>query len=74
MRSFLARLKEPSTWAGISSLAVLFGVNIQTPKAQAIATGVATLAGLAAAVLPEAAPIAVIANVIKSKTEEKSAK
>lgn len=51
---FLARLKEPSTYAGIAGLAIAAGLSAD--KAQAIASLVAALAGLAAVVLAERKP------------------
>lgn len=51
-----ARLKEPSTWAGLSALGVLFGVPLGTMDALA-QVGI-TVAAAAAVLLPEkAAPI-----------------
>lgn len=51
MKNVLKRLKEPSTWAGLAALSVLFGVD--PVKADAVAQGLGTLAALAAVVLPE---------------------
>lgn len=52
------RLSEPSTWAGLSGLAVLFGANIPPEAAQAI-QGLAYIfaggAGAAAVFMPEKA-------------------
>lgn len=47
----LARLREPSTMAGISLLAMLFGVPAGVPEA--VVSVVAAGAGIAAVVLPE---------------------
>lgn len=50
-KHFLARLREPSTMAGLSALAVLFGVPPGTiDLVVQVAVGVT---GLAAVVLPE---------------------
>lgn len=51
MNTFLKRLREPSTWAGLSALGVLFGLNaaqVETLTGLAIA-----LTGAAAVFLPE---------------------
>lgn len=50
------RLKEPSTWAGLSALAMMFGVSVDPQTLQAL-QGLAYIIGGAAAsaavVLPE---------------------
>lgn len=51
MKSFLSRLKEPSTWAGLSVLGVVFGLPAGTIEAAGQVLG--GLAGLAAIFLPE---------------------
>lgn len=51
MRKVLKRLREPSTMAGISALAVLFGVPPGT--LELVTQVVVGVAGLAAIVLPE---------------------
>lgn len=53
-KALLNRLREPSTWAGISILAALVGVPPGT--VDLVAQVVGGLAGLAAIMLPEAAP------------------
>lgn len=53
MNAFLARLREPSTAAGLAVLASLFGADVA--QSQAIATTVATVAAAAAILLPEKA-------------------
>lgn len=51
MNAIFARIKEPSTWAGLGMFAALFGVPTSTfGLIQQIAMGVA---GLAAVVMPE---------------------
>lgn len=50
-KTIAARLREPSTFAGLSALALLFGVPIGT--ADAIAQAVAAIAAVVAVVLPE---------------------
>lgn len=51
MKAFLNRLREPSTWAGLSALGVLFGVPPGTfDLAAQVVIGVAGLAGV---VMPE---------------------
>lgn len=50
MKYFLDRLKEPSSWAGLAGLAVLFGVPHET--AQAVVTAVGAVAGAVAVLLP----------------------
>lgn len=52
----LSRLREPSTWAGLSMLAALFGVPPGT--VDLIAQVVGGVAALAAMALPEAAAAA----------------
>ena len=47
----LARLKEPSTYAGLSGLALAFGVS--TELYAAASTAIAGIAGLAAVVLAD---------------------
>jgi len=46
--NFLARLREPSTWAGLSGLAILFGVQADNETIQAW-QGLAYILGGAAA-------------------------
>jgi hypothetical protein len=53
MQPILARLREPSSWAGIASLLALFGVNVPSATMQAIAGAGAAVAGLAAVVMRE---------------------
>jgi hypothetical protein len=48
MKNVLKRLKEPSTWAGIAGLAVLFGLdpikaNIMLEAVGAVAAGLAVI-------------------------------
>lgn len=52
MKAFLARLREPSTLAGLSTIAVLFGVPPGTIDLAFQVVG--GLAGLGAILLPEA--------------------
>lgn len=47
------RLKEPSTWAGLAGLAVLFGTSVE--EASAVAHAVGAVAGLVAVFMPERA-------------------
>lgn len=52
MMTFLSRLKEPSTWAGIGGLAVMFGLHgADVAHFQTIATAIPALLAIA---LPEA--------------------
>jgi len=51
----ISRLKEPSTYAGISSLLALFGVQVSDSKLQSISQALAALAGVAAIFLSEKA-------------------
>lgn len=53
MSFILARLKEPSTYAGFAGLAVALGVS--APLYTAITTAVAAVAGLLAILLGETA-------------------
>lgn len=49
--AILRRLKQPSTWAGISALLTLFGISVES--AQAVANVGAAVAGLGAIVMNE---------------------
>lgn len=49
----LARLREPSTWAGLCGLGVLIGATVD--QVQAVANAGAAVAGLLAVVLSEGA-------------------
>lgn len=49
--SFLSRLREPSTWAGISALGLVFGLPPGTLELAGQVIGCA--AGIGAIVLPE---------------------
>lgn len=51
MQAILARLREPSTAAGLAVLASLFGADVA--QSQAAATAVAAVAAAAAVFLPE---------------------
>ena len=51
MKKVFSRMKEPSTWAGLAALSVLFGVDPE--KANAVVQGVGVLAGAVAVLLPE---------------------
>lgn len=53
MQAILKRLKEPSTWAGVSMLAVMFGVPAST--ADAVVNAIGALAAVGAILLPEKA-------------------
>lgn len=47
------RLREPSTWAGLAALSVLFGINPET--ANVIAQAAGAVAAAVAVLLPERA-------------------
>lgn len=49
--SFLSRMREPSSWAGVSVLLALFGVPPGVPEA--LGTIIAGAGALAAVLLPE---------------------
>lgn len=51
MNTFLKRLREPSTMAGLSGLALLVGASVD--QVQAIANAVAGVVGLLAVFMPE---------------------
>lgn len=51
MKTIIQRFREPSTWAGVSVLLALFGVNVE--QAQAVAQVGAALAGAAAVFMRE---------------------
>ena len=54
-RSKLARLREPSTWAGLGILAGLFGFNLAPADAQVFVQVGVGLSGLLAVVIGEKA-------------------
>jgi len=47
----VARIKEPSTWAGLSALLMLFGMNVEA--AQMVASAASAVAGVVAMVVSE---------------------
>ena len=53
MKTLLARLQEPSTYAGLAALLGLVGVNLPDAKFQSIAHAVAAVAGALAIFLGE---------------------
>ena len=53
MNNLLARLKEPSTWAGLATLAALAGVVIPSDQWQAISSAVIALIALYEVFRPE---------------------
>jgi hypothetical protein len=53
MKTLLARLQEPSTYAGLSALLAMAGVQIPDAKYQAIVHAVAAVAGAVAMFLGE---------------------
>jgi hypothetical protein len=53
MKTLLARLQEPSTYAGLSALLGLAGVQIPDAKYQAIIHAIAAVAGALAIFLGE---------------------
>ncbi len=53
-KSLLNRFKEASSWAGLSVLLALFGVNLPPGALEAIIQLLAALAGTAAVFVPEA--------------------
>lgn len=55
LQIIISRLKEPSTYAGASSLLALFGVKIPDEKMQIISQALAALAAVAAMLLSEKA-------------------
>lgn len=55
LQIIISRLKEPSTYAGVSSLLALFGVKIPDAKMQTISQALAALAAVAAMLLSEKA-------------------
>lgn len=63
MKTLLARLQEPSTYAGLAALLGLVGINLPDAKFQSIAHAVAAVAGALAIFLgesnvPPAPPVA----------------
>jgi phytoene dehydrogenase-like protein len=53
MKTILTRLREPSTYAGLSALLALGGVHIPEAKFQAITNALAALAAAAAVFMGE---------------------
>jgi hypothetical protein len=53
MNYLLARLREPSTYAGLAALLAAFGVTIAPEKMTAIVSLATALAGAAAVFLPD---------------------
>jgi sulfite exporter TauE/SafE len=53
MKTLLARLQEPSTYAGVAAILGLVGVQIPNAKYQAIVHAVAAVAGALAIFLGE---------------------
>jgi ABC-type uncharacterized transport system permease subunit len=53
MQKIIKRIREPSTWAGLAAIAILFG--IEPEKANTIAQAVGVVAGAVAVMLPEKA-------------------
>lgn len=53
MKMFFARLREPSTWAGIAALATIAGVPVTTMGL--VQQAVVGVAGLVAVLVPEKA-------------------
>ena len=53
MSAFLSRLREPSTYAGVSVLLGVFGVNVAPEIMQPVVQVITGLAALAAVVLRE---------------------
>jgi hypothetical protein len=51
MKVFIQRLREPSTWAGLSVLGLLFGID--AVKLNAIAEAGVAVAGVASVLLSE---------------------
>lgn len=55
MNKFLQRFKEPSSWAALAAVAVMFGVRPETASAVVNAVGVVVDLGGAFGVTPETA-------------------
>lgn len=53
MQTIFARLREPSTWAGIAALVGVFGVKIAPDQMQAVVALGTAVAGAAAVFMPE---------------------
>lgn len=53
IKTILARLREPSTYAGLSALLALGGVHVPEAKLQAITNALAALAAAASIFLGE---------------------
>lgn len=56
MKPLLARLQEPSTYAGLSALLALAGLNVPDAQYQSVTHAVAAVAGVLAMFLKENAP------------------
>lgn len=55
-QTIVNRLREPSTWAGVSILAAMFGVQLPPGLGEAVSTIVAGMSAVAAVVVPERRP------------------
>nr|WP_315242843.1 hypothetical protein [uncultured Albidiferax sp.] len=55
MKAFFARLREPSTWAGIAAIATLAGVPVNTGTLGLVQQAVVAVAGMVAVLTPEKA-------------------
>jgi len=53
MQTILARLREPSSWAGIAALIGIFGIKIAPEQLQAVIALGSAAAGAAAVFMPE---------------------
>jgi hypothetical protein len=53
MTFIIARLREPSTYAGLAALLAAFGISVPSDLFQSIATVLTGIAGVAAVVLAE---------------------
>ena len=53
MSYFLARLREPSTYAGIAAMLTAFGVTMEPGLVQNVSVAGIALAGVASAVMAE---------------------
>lgn len=53
MQAFLNRLREPSTWAGLSAIAALSGMPVAPGTFGLVQQAVVAVAGLAAVLIPE---------------------
>lgn len=62
----LNRLREPSTWRGLLTLATVLGVALTPDQAESIALAGAALVGAVGAFMPDRLPAATVSSSVQS--------